>query len=141
MSETAVKPHQCFADGCNRIVPEHLLMCPGHWQRVPRPLQSRINAAWQATQRGEGSKQVWWQAVQEAKAHLRGEQATPAPEMVLVTGNTFPVKDKLKEMGGKWDPEAKGWRVPNHMKLAAQVLVGNADQVETLPGFEEVSHE
>lgn len=28
----------------------------------------------------------------------------------LVTGNTYPVKDALKSLGGRWDPDAKGWR-------------------------------
>lgn len=29
---------------------------------------------------------------------------------VLVTGNTYPVKDSIKALGGRWDAIAKGWR-------------------------------
>lgn len=42
---------------------------------------------------------------------------------VLVTGNTYPVKDSLKAMGARWDAAAKGWRVPAAKAAAAQALV------------------
>lgn len=58
---------------------------------------------------------------------------TTPPDTVLITGNTFPVKDKLKALGGVWSPSEKGWRVPKLQKMVAEVLVGNAEQVETLP--------
>jgi hypothetical protein len=53
--------------------------------------------------------------------------ATSAPQdvlTVLVTGNTFPVKDQLKALGGRWDPTAKGWRVPIAKAEIAQIIVG-----------------
>ena len=34
------------------------------------------------------------------------------PDAVLITGNTYPVKDALKALGGRWDAAEKGWRVP-----------------------------
>ena len=49
-----------------------------------------------------------------------------APNTVLVTGNTFPVKDALKGLGGKWDAAAKGWRVPADKADAARALVAGA---------------
>jgi hypothetical protein len=42
----------------------------------------------------------------------------------LITGNTYPVKDQLKAMGGKWDPNKKGWLVPDDKAEAARKLVG-----------------
>jgi hypothetical protein len=42
---------------------------------------------------------------------------------VLITGNTFPVKDQLRAMGGKWDADAKGWRVPADKADEARALV------------------
>ena len=45
---------------------------------------------------------------------------------VLITGNTFPVKDQIKALGGKWDAESKGWRVPADKADSAQKLVTNA---------------
>jgi hypothetical protein len=44
---------------------------------------------------------------------------------VLITGNTFPVKDKLKALGGRWNPEAKGWDVPADKAEEAKALVAN----------------
>jgi hypothetical protein len=49
--------------------------------------------------------------------------ATAASTTVLITGNTYPVKDTLKAMGGRWDAEAKGWRVPAAKADAAKALV------------------
>ena len=31
---------------------------------------------------------------------------------VLITGNTYPVKEQIKALGGRWDAESKGWNVP-----------------------------
>lgn len=44
----------------------------------------------------------------------------------LITGNTYPVKDSLRAMGGRWDAAAKGWRVPASRAAEAQALVGGA---------------
>ena len=46
--------------------------------------------------------------------------------MVLVTGNTYPVKDAIKALGGRWDADAKGWRVPADKAAEAQALVAGA---------------
>lgn len=43
--------------------------------------------------------------------------------MKLITGNTYPVKDKLKTMGGKWDADQKGWLVPDEREVEALALV------------------
>lgn len=45
---------------------------------------------------------------------------------VLITGNTYPVKEQIKALGGRWDPNAKGWRVPEGKAAAAQRLVSSA---------------
>jgi len=46
--------------------------------------------------------------------------------MTLITGNTYPVKDQLKALGGKWDSAAKGWRVPDEKADEAIKLVGKS---------------
>lgn len=28
------------------------------------------------------------------------------------TGNTYPARDEIKALGGRWDAKEKGWRVP-----------------------------
>ena len=44
----------------------------------------------------------------------------------LITGNTYPVKDAIKELGGRWDSAAKGWRVPADRADEARQLVAGA---------------
>lgn len=46
--------------------------------------------------------------------------------MTLITGNTYPVKDQIRAMGGIWQPRAKGWLVPDSAVAAAEELVENA---------------
>ena len=45
---------------------------------------------------------------------------------VLIVGNTYPVKDSIKALGGRWDAIAKGWRVPADKAPEAQSLVAGA---------------
>lgn len=45
--------------------------------------------------------------------------------MLKVTGNTYPVKDKLRELGGKWDRDRKVWLVPDNKIKEAQEAVNN----------------
>jgi hypothetical protein len=42
---------------------------------------------------------------------------------IVLTGNTYPVKDQLKELGGKWDPDQKAWLVPENKAAKARALV------------------
>ena len=43
--------------------------------------------------------------------------------MTTITGNTYPVRDQLKALGGKWDPVAKGWVVSDEVADQARALV------------------
>lgn len=43
-------------------------------------------------------------------------------EMIPVSGNTYPVKDKLRELGGRWNPDAKAWMVPKEKLQEALAL-------------------
>lgn len=51
-----------------------------------------------------------------------------ATKTLLVTGNTYPVKDQIKALGGRWDAAAKGWRVPVAQYERAMGLVNGAGQ-------------
>lgn len=52
------------------------------------------------------------------------QAASPAAEaMVAVEGNTYPVKDALRALGGRWDAAAKVWRVPASRGDEAAALV------------------
>lgn len=45
---------------------------------------------------------------------------------VAVAGNTYPVKDQIKALGGRWDATAKCWMVPAAMAAQANFLVSGA---------------
>jgi len=46
--------------------------------------------------------------------------------LVAVTGNTYPVKDQLKALGARWNPDAKAWMVPQTQVAAARKIVAGA---------------
>lgn len=105
---------------------------------VPRGLQQSINYAI-----GIGAHHSTEDFVRDAVIAVRVKQEArknvvplDGTDWVAVRGNSFPVKEQLKErFGARWNPEEKAWMVPRQFKMAAEVLVGNSDQVETLPGF------
>jgi hypothetical protein len=43
-----------------------------------------------------------------------------------ITGNTYPVKDQLRALGGRWNPDQKAWMVPDDKAQEAQKLVAGA---------------
>ncbi len=47
-----------------------------------------------------------------AKREIERKQDSEAPKFFDVTGNTFPAREALKRLGGRWNPEKKAWRVP-----------------------------
>lgn len=46
--------------------------------------------------------------------------------MVAVTGNTYPVKDQLKALGARWNPDTKSWMVSADKADAARKIVAGA---------------
>lgn len=46
--------------------------------------------------------------------------------MVAISGNTYPVKDQIKALGGRWDADRKVWMVPDDQAQAARNLVAGA---------------
>lgn len=48
--------------------------------------------------------------------------------MIAITGNTYPVKDQLKALGGRWNADAKAWMVPDDKADEARRLVEVAPQ-------------
>jgi predicted ATPase len=41
----------------------------------------------------------------------------------LITGNTYPVKDQLRALGGIWNKRLSGWLVPDERAKEARALV------------------
>lgn len=52
---------------------------------------------------------------------------------VLITGNTYPVKDKLRLMGGRWNPDAQGWNIPADRADEARAIVAAAGPSTYVP--------
>lgn len=46
--------------------------------------------------------------------------------MQLITGNTYPVKEQIKALGGTWNKAAQGWMVPDEHAPQARLLVASA---------------
>ncbi len=47
--------------------------------------------------------------------------------MTKITGNTYPVKDQIKALGGRWNAAAKCWMIADPAKAAqALALVASA---------------
>lgn len=45
---------------------------------------------------------------------------------VAIYGNTYPVKDQIRALGGRWDAGRKAWMVPDSAATRAQALVKSA---------------
>lgn len=46
--------------------------------------------------------------------------------MTTITGNTYDVREQLKALGGRWNPTAKGWDVPDDKADCARAIVASA---------------
>lgn len=46
--------------------------------------------------------------------------------MQTITGNTYPVKEQIKTLGGRWNSAAQGWDVPDDKADEARALVAAA---------------
>jgi len=51
---------------------------------------------------------------------------TTSSTVVAISGNTYPVKDQLRALGGRWNPDARAWMVPAAKADAARALVAGA---------------
>ncbi len=54
--------------------------------------------------------------------------------MTAIVGNTYPVREKIKQLGGKWDAERKAWMVPDGRASEARSLVEHAPAEQRTPG-------
>lgn len=46
--------------------------------------------------------------------------------MTTISGNTYPVRDQIKALGGRWNPTSKTWSVPDDKAEQARRLVASA---------------
>lgn len=55
-----------------------------------------------------------------------GDETMMTTTVVAISGNTYPVKDQLRALGGRWNPDAKAWMVPAGKADEARALVSGA---------------
>lgn len=48
--------------------------------------------------------------------------------MQMISGNTYPFRGEIKRAGGRWDPRAKAWIVPDDKAEEIRVLVNGVSQ-------------
>ena len=46
--------------------------------------------------------------------------------MIAIRGNTYPVKEQLKALGGQWNAARKAWMVPDDKAQEAERIVASA---------------
>jgi len=54
---------------------------------------------------------------------------------ITITGNTYPVKEQIKAIGGRWNKAAQGWNVPADRAEEARALVASAGPAEPRPAY------
>lgn len=74
-------PHTCHARACVRRVPPELLMCPGHWRRLPKAIQY---AVWKAYRPGQCELRdglrpsaAWFEAANTAIGYIADLEGQP----------------------------------------------------------------
>lgn len=50
-------------------------------------------------------------------------------KMIPIGGNTYPVREQLKEIGGRWDPEQRVWMVPEQVAATARRIVSSVKRL------------
>src|SRR5690606_13952379 len=88
-----------------------------HWDRD--------RGAWW-TSKADVAERFAAQATAKAEARTAAVASTAGESRVAIGGNTYPVRDQLRDLGGSWDAGSKSWMVPASKADAARALVGSA---------------
>lgn len=96
------------------------------------PVKDALRSAGAHWDRDRGA---WWTSKSDvaqrfaaqatAKAEARSAAAAEGNK-VAIGGNTYPVRDQLRDLGGHWDAASKAWMVPASNAEAARALVASA---------------
>ena len=49
--------------------------------------------------------------------------------MTLITGNTYPVREQMRALGGTWNSSSKGWEIPDDKAEDARAIVASAGPI------------
>lgn len=58
---------------------------------------------------------------------------------VAIRGNTYPVREEIKALGGRWDAGQRAWMVPQNMEVRARQVVAGKTISRNRAG-EKISH-
>jgi hypothetical protein len=51
--------------------------------------------------------------------------------MTAITGNTYPVKDQLKAIGARWNPDQKAWMIADEKAAEARKIVSGSSSTSS----------
>lgn len=71
----------CFAVGCKSCIPSHLMGCRKHWKMLPRDLQNRIWAAYNA-----GNRELSLQLAVEGARYVQAQEHKANPQLDMFGG-------------------------------------------------------
>jgi hypothetical protein len=92
---------------------------PGVWDGVQRASEPRI-IAW-----AQSLLPTWTydRPIADNWTIRARKMARRLEREVLIVGDTYPVREQLRALGGRWDPRKKGWWVPRECEQQARQLV------------------
>jgi len=61
--------------------------------------------------------------IKSGKVYMEDYEKDGEIKSFLVKGDTKPIKDKLKEAGGRWNPSLKGWVFPKSHEISVAVII------------------
>lgn len=101
----------------------------GNTYPVRVALEHQFKATW------DKSEKCWRVPEEFAEAAQALVNQQPAEASLLgmlpLYGNTFPIKEQLRGLGGRWDAAEKVWKLPPEKLAAAQKILAEMPQEET----------
>lgn len=86
--------HHCHAKGCEKVVPERMLMCKRHWGMVPKTLQKQVWATYRAGQEvTKDPSPEYLAAAQAAIAAVQKAESSKLPKSTIKQPKTLPAKE------------------------------------------------
>ena len=70
------------------------------------------------------------------KSKFKEECERRRSEGLIVKGNTYPIKDQIKELGGIWDSRQKQWLMPDQAAVSACAAALNGESPADQPEAE-----
>jgi hypothetical protein len=64
---------------------------------------------------------------------IEQNQTENGDALVQIRGNTYPIRDQLKALGGRWNPDDKVWEVPASNSAEARALAQSQPPKQAAP--------